>query len=104
MDNGDIIIGCTKFRYLEIIFTKDGRETKNIRHRVTQARKIIGALNGVWWSKNISRNRKKIIYSSMVKSFLIYGAKTWSLYEDDRKRINADEIDVLTFKNRASYI
>jgi len=44
MDNGDIITGCTEFRYLGTIFTKDGRDTKNIRHRVTQARKIIGAL------------------------------------------------------------
>ena len=58
MDNGDIITGCTEFRYLGTIFTKDGRDTKNIRHRVTQARKIIGALNWVWWSKNITRNGK----------------------------------------------
>jgi hypothetical protein len=28
---------------------------------------VRGALNGVWWSKNITRNRKKIIYNSMVK-------------------------------------
>jgi len=28
------------------IFTKDERDTKNIRYRVTQARKIRGALNG----------------------------------------------------------
>jgi len=32
------------------------------------------------------------IYNSMVKSILIYGAETWSLYEDDRRRINATEI------------
>jgi len=31
----------------------------------------------------------------MVKSALIYGAKTWSLYEDDRRRINVFEMDVL---------
>ena len=48
MDNGDIITGCTEFRYLGTIFTKDGRHNKNIHHRVIQARKIIGALNGVW--------------------------------------------------------
>jgi hypothetical protein len=59
MDNGDIITSCTEFRYLGTIFTKDGRDTKNIHCRVTQARKIIGALNGVWWSKNIIRNWKK---------------------------------------------
>jgi hypothetical protein len=43
MDNGDIITGCTEFRYLRTIFTKDGRDTKSIIHRVTQARKIIVA-------------------------------------------------------------
>ena len=59
MDNGDIITGCTECRYRASIFTKDGRNTKNIRHRVEQTRKIIGALNGIWWSKDITRNRKK---------------------------------------------
>jgi hypothetical protein len=34
------------------------RDTKNIRQRVTQARKIIGALKGVWWAKDITKNRK----------------------------------------------
>ena len=87
MDNGRIFTGCTEFRYLGTIFTKDGRDTKNIRHRVTQARKIIDSLNGVWWSKNITRNRKKMIYNNMVKSILTYGAETLSLYEDDRRRI-----------------
>jgi hypothetical protein len=28
----------------------------------------------------------------MVKIILIYGAETWSLYEDYRRRINATEI------------
>ena len=45
LDNGDIITGSTEFRYLGSISTKDGRDTKNIHYRVTQARKIIGALN-----------------------------------------------------------
>jgi hypothetical protein len=35
MDNGDIITGCTEFRYLGTIFTKYGRDTKNIRHGVS---------------------------------------------------------------------
>jgi len=67
----DILTGCTEFRYLGYIFTKDGRDTKNIRHRVTQPRKIIGALNGLWWSKDVTKNRKRMIYNSMGKSVLI---------------------------------
>jgi hypothetical protein len=95
LDNDDIITGWTEFRYLGSIFTKDRRDTKNIRHRVTQAQKIISALNGVWWSKDITKIQKKLIYNSMVKSVLTYGAETWSLYEDDMRRINTNEMDAL---------
>jgi hypothetical protein len=57
------------------VFNKDGRDAKNIRHRVTQARKIMGALDGIWWSKDITKNRKKMTYNGMVKSVLIYDPK-----------------------------
>ena len=57
MDSGDAITGCTEIRYLVSIFTKDGRDAKDIRHRVAQARKIIGALNRIRWSKDITKNR-----------------------------------------------
>jgi hypothetical protein len=97
--HGDIITGCTEFRYLGSIFTKDRRDTKNICHWVTQARKIIGALNGVWWSKDVTQIAKR--FYSVVKSVLIYGAKTWSLYEDER-RINVTEIDALRRSARIS--
>ena len=38
----------------------------------------------------------------MVKSVLIYGAETWSLYEDDRRRIDATEMDALRRPARIS--
>jgi len=38
----------------------------------------------------------------MVKSVLIYGAEIWSLYEDDRRRINATEMDALRRSARIS--
>jgi len=74
--NKSVTSGCTEFRYLGSIFTKDRGDTKNICHWVTQARKITSALNGVWWSKDVTKSRKKMIYNSMVKSVLIYGAET----------------------------
>jgi hypothetical protein len=46
--------------------------------------------------KEHNKNPEKgYIYNSMVKSVLIYGAETWSLYEDNRRRINAPELDAL---------
>jgi hypothetical protein len=38
----------------------------------------------------------------MVKSVLMYGAETWSFYEDDRWRINATEMDALRRSTRIS--
>ena len=65
----------------------------NLKYR--KAREIISALNGVWWSKDVTKNRKNMMCNNMVKSVLIYGAETWSLYEDDRRRINGTEMDAL---------
>ena len=43
-----------------------------------------------------------MIYNSKVKSALIYGVETWNLYEDDRKRINATQMDTLRRSARIS--
>jgi len=45
--------------------------------------------------KGHNKKPKKMIYNSMVKSVLIYGGETWSLYEDDRRRNNVTEMDAL---------
>jgi hypothetical protein len=41
-------------------------------------------------------------YNNIDKSTLIYGAETWSLYEDDRRRIDATEMDALRRSARIS--
>jgi hypothetical protein len=43
-----------------------------------------------------------MIYNSMVESVLMYRAEIWSLYEDDRRRINVTEIDTLRRTARIS--
>ena len=43
-----------------------------------------------------------MIYNSMVKSVLMYGAEIWSLYEDDRRGISATEMDALRRSARIS--
>jgi hypothetical protein len=43
-----------------------------------------------------------MIYKSTIKSVLTYGAVTWNLCEDDRRRINANEMDALRRSARIS--
>jgi hypothetical protein len=47
------------------------------------------------WEDNIKMDLQ-------VKSVLICGAETWSLYEDGRRRINATEMDALRRPARIS--
>ena len=59
MDNADIITGCTEFNYMRSIFTEDVRGTKNMRHRVAQARKIIWCIKWDMVAKGHNTKPKK---------------------------------------------
>jgi hypothetical protein len=52
--------------------------------------------------KKHNKKPEKNIYNSMVRNVLIYGAETCSLYEDDRRRINATKMDALRRSARTS--
>ena len=52
--------------------------------------------------KGRNKNRKMTIYSSVVRSVLMHGAETWSLYADGRKRMDGTERDALRRSARIS--
>ena len=53
--------------------------TTEIKHRISQTRKAINALNSIWWHKNITKNRKLYIYRTVIQSILVYGAEEWQI-------------------------
>ncbi|XP_044749678.1 uncharacterized protein LOC123310275 [Coccinella septempunctata] len=59
---------CEEYKYLGVRFDTSGTDDNEIRSRVTEARKVIGCLNGILWSKNITRSRKFNIYNTMIKT------------------------------------
>ena len=42
------------------------------------------------------------IYSALIKSSLLYGAETWRLTENNKRRVEATEMDVLRRSSRIS--
>jgi hypothetical protein len=72
-DGGEEIQPCTECTYLG---TKiDPLGLKEIKHRISQTRQTINALNSIWWYKNITKNRKLYIYQTIIQSILMYGAE-----------------------------
>jgi hypothetical protein len=72
-----------------------GDNTTEIKHRISETRKAINALNSVWWRKNITKNRKLYIYQTIIQSILVYGAEVWQIPTREINRILSTEIDVL---------
>jgi hypothetical protein len=79
-----------------------GDNTTEIKHRISQTRKAINALNSIQWHKNITKNRKLHIYQSIIQSILTYGAEVWKTPTTEMNKIISTEMDVLRRAARKS--
>jgi len=78
-DSGEEIKTCTEWTYLDIKINQSGDNTTEIKHRISQTRKAVNALNSIWWHKNITKNGKLYIYRTIIQSILVYGAEVWQI-------------------------
>jgi len=47
------------------------------------------------WSKDKRKERKLNIYNALIKSSLLYGFKIWRLTENNKRWVEATEMDAL---------
>jgi len=102
LDKDNEIEFCQDYKYLGVIFYTSGTDDKQIRSRVIQARKCIACLNGILWSKDIRKERKLNNYNALIKSSLLFGSETWRLTENNKRRVEATEMDALRRSPRIS--
>jgi hypothetical protein len=76
--------------------------TLKLEKRISETRRVISTLNSVLWNRNILHSTKLSIYTSTVKSILIYGAETWSIKRKHRHKLLATEMDYLRRSARIS--
>lgn len=87
------IEACSEYAYLGVVFDTTGKDDREIKKRITQAKRMIGCLNGVFWSTEIKKKLKINIYETLVKSSLLYGAESWRITEANRRKLEAVEMD-----------
>jgi len=97
-EDGEEIKPCTECTKIEQL----GDNTTEIKHRISQSRKDIIALNSIWWHKNITKNRKLYIYQTIIQSTLVYGTKVWQIHTREISKILSTEINVLRRSARNS--
>ena len=94
-----MIVNCNVSRSY---FDTSGINDKEIRSRVMKARKYIACLKWILWSKDIRKERKSNIYNAWIKGSLLYGSETWRLTENNKRRVEATEMDALRRSSRIS--
>lgn len=68
-----------KFQYLGSIITPDGGAEEDVRNRIRLATIVFSKLRNLWFSNGISLELKLNIFTSSVKSVLLYGCETWKV-------------------------
>ena len=59
-------------------------------------------LNSVLWNRQITRKKKLLIYNSIVKSSVAYGAETWKFNKNLESKLMSMEMDFLRRLARCS--
>ncbi|CAG9837684.1 unnamed protein product [Diabrotica balteata] len=81
--------GTEKFKYLGFILSRNGITEPDIISRLAQIRTYIKQMNGVLWNRQITRNTKKRIYNTLVRSIMTYRAENWVINKRNRSKITA---------------
>ena len=102
LDKDSEIEFCQEYKYIGVIFDTNGTDDKEIQSRVIQARKHIACLNGILWSKDIRKERKLNNYNVLIKSSLLCGSETLRLTENNKRRVEATEMDAVRRSSRIS--
>ncbi|VDO58658.1 unnamed protein product [Schistosoma margrebowiei] len=65
------------FKYLGSIINEHGGSDTDVKARIGKARAAYRQVKNIWNSKQLSTNTKVRIFSTNVKTVLLYGAETW---------------------------
>ena len=70
--------------YLGTQIDQLGDNTTEIKHRISQTRKAINALNSIWWHKNITKNRKLYLSKYNSEHFGLWCRSMANLYQRNK--------------------
>lgn len=89
---GESIENVNKFEYLGSLLTWDNNCTEYIKRRIGKATGTLVSLKHIISDGNIKVDQKIQILTTTVFSVLLYASETWTLKENDKKRLLAFEM------------
>ena len=88
MLNGEALEEVDQFKYLGSVIAANGGVEADVRHRVNEGCKVLGALKGVMKNRGLGMN-VKVLYEVM------YGSESWGMKVTERQKLNVFEMKCL---------
>ena len=79
MLNGEALEEVDQFKYLGSVIAANGGVEADVRHRVNEGCKVLGALKGVMKNRGLGMNVKKVLYEKVVVPTVMYGSESWGV-------------------------
>lgn len=92
------IKGIEMFKQLGFTITQNGDTEEEIKIRLAQTRRFIRQLGPIIWNRIIHKITKHIIYKTMVRSIMTYGA-VWVTKKKSKDKIRVEENILWGYKN-----
>ena len=88
------LIGNRHWTYFGLYLDNGGVEA-DVRHRVNEGCKVLGALKGVMKNRGLGMNVKKVLFEKVVVPTLMYGSESWGMKVTERQKLNVFEMKCL---------
>ena len=86
----------SKFSYLGMVFSSDGRWKCEVVRREQAGRAALSSVSKhVIWNRNVSVPVKKVVFEAMVKSKMVYGSEVWWANKGEAARLETVQNDFL---------
>jgi hypothetical protein len=76
-----------EFTYLGTCLTSKNEIRAEIEKRIATANRAYYALHAIWKSQSVYRNTKIIIYKTLIRPIITYGAEAWTMSSETGKQL-----------------
>ena len=86
---GSVVKQVNRFTYLGSVISNEDGSKADIDTRLNKARNAFKCLNNIWKSRKYSLKTKLKVYSSNVKTVLLYGSECWRVVQSEMAKLNS---------------
>ena len=93
--NGEMLEEVDEFKYLGSVVAANGGVEADVRNRVNEGCKALGAMKGVMKCRGLGMNVKRVLYEKVIVPTVMYGSELWGMKVSERQRLNVFEMRCL---------